>query len=209
MYRDDDEAARALADKLLRENAALEDQRAELSSEKSALADDNATLRRENERLKAQLANDDEPGVASPGDPRTRSDRAADVDRGARRRRRGRRGARERVASKYPSSWRGRDLAVRIAAMAVAGIGGGAMTWCLYPVFHAKLGVFATVLSVLLNQLWGQMLVAQAMLGWMPDEHERARMSNARRIVMFAIGLAAIAITGVFIAFVGESSMGT
>lgn len=59
MYRDDDEAARALADKLLRENAALEDERAELSNEKSELADDNAALRRENARSRGDARVDE------------------------------------------------------------------------------------------------------------------------------------------------------
>ncbi len=208
MYRDDDEAARALADKLRRENQALEDERAELSNEKAELADDNAALLRENARLKARLAVEDERGVVSTSDPRAISDRPNDPeDPGAgtsRRRRRGRRGAREQATSESSAA-----LFVRLVAMIIAGGVGALVTWSLYPVFHDKTGMFPTILSAVLNQLWGQLLLAQALLGWMPDERKRTRLSPRWRIGTLVMSLVAIAVTAAFIARVGESSMGT
>jgi hypothetical protein len=181
MYRDDEEAARALADKLRRDNAALEDEKAELSNEAAELADDNAALRRENERLKAQLTR------GKPEPTRRKPARA-----------RGK-------PPSYPSSWRGRALAIRVGVMlATAGCGAG-ITTAFYPGFHDRTSVFAAVLSALLNQLWGQSLLAQAVLGWMPDEDRRKPLAPRWRLGTVLLGLGAIFITALFIAFVGES----
>lgn len=198
MYRDDDEAARALADQLRRENAQLEDEKAELSNEKAELADDNAALRRENQRLKAALAD------RAPN--REASRRARRRDRARTDHARTDEAARDPSPPPWPSSWRGGPLAGRIAMMVVAGALAAATTYLAYPLFHGGEGrISATVMSALLGQLWGQLLLAQAVLGWIPDGKLRKPLSPAKRVGVFALGLLALVVSGVFCAFTGEA----
>ena len=99
---------------------------------------------------------------------------------------------------------------VRIASMLVASAAGLALTTSLYPVLHQRpVSPLAGGFSVLFNLGWGLALIAPGLLGWMPNEdasNGRDALSGRWRVGLLLGGLVAVAVTGAFLALVGESS---
>lgn len=76
---------------------------------------------------------------------------------------------------------------------------------------HGKRVLWAPIVSAVVVQAWVLLLLAPSLLGWWPDADapdETAWLSPQRRAVGFVAGIAAVAITAAFLAFVGESNPG-
>lgn len=99
-----------------------------------------------------------------------------------------------------------------MGSMFVASASGVGLTAALYPSLHQRsANPLALGLSGLLCLLWGFSLIAPGLLGWLPNEDARSGkdvLTGWQRVGIVFGGLVAVAVTGAFLALVGESSGG-
>ena len=185
MYRDDKDAADALADQLKRDNAELERENTKLKEE-----------------LAARPARPVTPAPAAP--PRSKKQKKRDKKQ---RKAEHKQGKRTRPAIVRSASF---NWIVRVACSITVAIGSFAITRSLYPTLHpGKEGLYQSIFAALLAQIWALLLIAQSILGWWPNEDEDSgydELTPRQRLLAIGGGICAVIVTAAFIAFVGESS---
>jgi hypothetical protein len=179
VYRDDEQAADQLAASLRREN--------------EQLAEENARLRQE---LAARPLPAAQPASAAKRKKKDKKQKQRD---------RAARAAAPAAAESAPprrASWGIRIGAGVIAAAISTPLAG----YWLYPVFNkGETSLFAGIFTAAINQIWAQLLVAQPLLGWMPDEGHHRELSTGARAKLLLAGVFAIVAFAAFIAFLGDA----
>lgn len=200
VYRDDRDAADALATKLRRDNAELEDEKTKLESENARLREELASRPPKQPSKRERKAA--ERRARAEKERRTASERRADREDKKKRQAE----ARMRALSKGPAyNW-----TVRIIVGLCVGVVSFFVTRTLYPIVNRGLtSLWVPVFGALLNQIWGLAFISQAILGWWLNEDAVGgveKMTRKHRIGMIVGGIVAVLVTAAFGAIVGESS---
>jgi len=209
VYRDDKDAADALANQLRRDNADLEREKTDLE--------------RENARLREELAAKAAPTPATSNQPATRgnkrklsraerkranANRMAGSSRDTDEHRAGAEPKKPRAKVNHYSRSTGFNYAVRIACGVATAIVAFSLVYALNPIFHPGApSLYHAIMCALISQVWSLMFIAQPLLGWWPDADKSGgyrQFSTRERIGWVLGGILGVLLTVLLISLAGS-----